>query len=95
MELSSFYNHSRFMQGVYEGEELISAQAKKLAKMKPETSDIRDGDPVISTGWCMSFKFVPVNSSFLYDGMVFKKLDMFFAAGEDGTYLFGGNEEVL
>jgi hypothetical protein len=46
-------------------------------------------------GGCMSFKFVPVNSSFLYDGMVFKKLDMFFAAGEDGTYLFGGNEEVL
>ena len=50
MELSAFYNHKRFMQGVYEGEELISAQAKNLAKMKPETSDIRDGDPVVSTG---------------------------------------------
>ena len=43
----------------------------------------------------MSFEYVQVNSSFIYDGMAFKKLDMFFAAGEDGTYLFGGNEEVL
>lgn len=39
--------------------------------------------------------FTEVEGQFQYNGMTFVKLNEMFAVGEDGTYLFGGAEEVL
>ena len=48
--LSDFYRHNSFMQSVKEGERMIARDMKALAKMKRETTNLKVGDIVESTG---------------------------------------------
>lgn len=48
--LSSFYNHINFMKDVREGELLILKSEKELAKRKAETTSIKVGDKIKSSG---------------------------------------------
>lgn len=48
--LSSFYNHRNFMKDVREGELLLLKSEKELIKRKVETTSIKIGDRIVSTG---------------------------------------------
>lgn len=49
-DISSAYNHNRAMNDAKEGEKIIRKSEEELRKMKAETSDIKVGDVVTSTG---------------------------------------------
>lgn len=50
IDLTSFYDHDRFMQDVREGEKIIRESDRELARMAPEKCNLKEGDWVKSTG---------------------------------------------
>jgi hypothetical protein len=50
INLTSFYDHDKFMQDVHDGDKIISQSDKELARQPVEECEFDKGDLVISTG---------------------------------------------
>lgn len=50
MNITDFYNHAKFMRDVHAGEQIIKNSDRELKNMKKETTTIKQGDEVVSTG---------------------------------------------
>lgn len=50
INLSSFYNHDKFMQDAQEGDKIIAQSDRELARQPVEKCEFDKGDLVVSTG---------------------------------------------